>query len=513
MLLNGGFAPLSGFLNEQDYNGVVNDMRLSNGKLWPMPITLDVSENESTKIKLGDKLVLLDTFKNKLAYLTVESLYKPNKTEEAIKVFGTDDDTHPAVHYLFNQKQDWYVGGTVEKIQDPIHTSFNDLRRNPEELKALFKELGHTKVIGFQTRNPMHKSHYTITQLGLKEVPDAHLLIHPVVGMTKPGDIDYHTRVKCYKKILPKYNGQATLSLLPLAMRMAGPREALWHAMIRKNYGCTHFIVGRDHAGPGKDKNGEDFYDPYGAQELCRQHSDEIGIEILTFSTIGYVKELDSYAEISKMEDKDKYTILNISGTQLRQKLRDHQPIPDWFAFPEVVELLRRDPGLTILMTGLSGAGKSTISSFLREKMSETTNKQITILDGDEIREHLSKGLGFSKADRDTNIRRVAYVASLIAKNGGISIVSCIAPYSETREYFRTMCERWGKFVEIYVSTPLEKCEERDVKGLYRRVREGEIKNFTGITDPYQVPENPDIAIDTSKHTIAETVDLILSQL
>ena len=513
MIMNNGFNPLIGFLNENDYNSVVSNIRLSDGHIWPMPITLDVSDAFKEKITLGDKILLLDAFKNNIAYLTVESIYKPDKINEALNVFGTDDDTHPAVNYLFHNTENWYVGGKIDKIQDPIHTSFVNLRRTPLQVKEYLKENNYDKVIGFQTRNPMHKSHYTIAQMALKVVPGSHVLIHPVVGMTKTGDINYHTRVKCYKKIIPKYDNNATLSLLPLAMRMAGPREALWHAIIRKNYGCTHFIVGRDHAGPGKDKNGENFYDVYAAQALCKEHSKEIGIEILTFSSIGYIKELDIYAEISKIPNPDDYTILNISGTQLRQKLRDNQPIPEWFAFPEVVELLSRDPGLTILLTGLSGSGKSTIAYYLREKMSEKTNKQITILDGDEIREHLSKGLGFSKEDRDTNIRRVGYISSLIAKNGGISIVPCIAPYSDTRKYFKDICKEWGNFFEIHVATPLEKCEDRDVKGLYKKVRTGEIKNFTGITDPYEIPTNPDITIDTSNYSIPETVDIILSKI
>jgi sulfate adenylyltransferase len=514
MIMNGGFYPLTGFLKEEDYKSVINNLRLSDGSIWPMPITLDVSLDDSQNIDIGDRIILTDQFKNKLAYLDVESKYLPDKKIEALKVFGTLDDTHPSVDYLFNISESCYVGGTVIKIQDPIHTTYTELRRDPTALKQYFKSNSINNVIGFQTRNPMHKSHYTITKLALEKVPGSHLLIHPVVGMTKSGDIDYHTRVKCYKHIITKYdNGDATLSLLPLSMRMGGPREALWHALIRKNYGCTHFIVGRDHAGPGKDKTGTNFYDPYAAQKLCMKYNQEIGINIITFSEIGYVQELDKYAEMDTIIDNNKYTILNISGTQLRQKLKNGDPIPEWFAFPDIVNILRKSRGMVILLTGFSGAGKSTIAYHLKDKLLEKNNKDITILDGDEIRTHLSKGLGFSREDRDINIKRVAYVASLVSKNGGIAIVSCIAPYEGTRKYMRDLCKQYGRFIEIHVSTPIEKCEERDVKGLYKSVREGKIKNFTGIDGPYEIPTNPEITIDTSKHSINETIGIIMSEI
>ena len=403
IIMNGGFYPLEGFLNQDDYESVVNNMRLKDGKLWTIPITLDI--DNIGNIDIGIKITLVDRFKNRLAHMIVESLYKPNKYNEAEKVFNTTDDIHPAVDYLFNKAGDWYVGGKVIKIANPIHSDYLSLRKSPSELKQYFNDNNIKNIIGFQTRNPMHKSHYTITKLALNRVKDSHLLLHPVVGMTKSGDIDYHTRIKCYKFIINKYGEEITLSLLPLAMRMGGPREALWHALIRKNYGCPHFIVGRDHAGPGKDKKGEDFYNPYAAQELCKKYSQEMGIEILTFGEVGYVKELDEYVEIL------------VTGEE----------IPEWFAFPDIVSLLRPNPGLTILLTGLSGSGKSTIAYYLRGKLLEYSTKNVNILDGDEIRENLSKGLGFSKQDRDTNGRRIAYVASLIAKNSGITIIPCIS--------------------------------------------------------------------------------------
>jgi sulfate adenylyltransferase len=515
--MNGGFEPLDGFLNPDDYESVVNNMRLVNGKLWPIPITLDISEDFKNKVKISDRIILVDGFKNKLAFLTITSIYCPNKEIEALKVFGSLDNLHPSVNYLLKHTKEYYIGGKVTKIMDPVHTSFIQLRKTPQEIRQYIKDNNIENLVGFQTRNPMHKSHYTMTKLAIEKIKNSHLLIHPVVGMTKFGDIDYPVRVKCYQKVLDKYNDRASLSLLPLAMRMAGPREALWHALIRKNYGCTHFIVGRDHAGPGKNKDGVDFYEPYAAQELCKEYENELGIQILTFNEIGYVREMEQYVELNdsniEMIKSNNYNILNISGTQFRHKINNNEEIPEWFAFPEVVDLLRKKEGLVIFMTGLSGAGKSTIAYYLQERLLELTNNKITILDGDEIRENLSKGLGFSKEDRDTNIKRIGYVASLISKHGGICIVPCIAPYEETRKYFRSLCEKQGRFIEIYVSTPLNVCEERDVKGLYKDVRAGKIKNFTGVDDPYEVPVSSDIIIDTTNKTLPETVNYIIENI
>lgn len=500
MILNGGFSPLTGFLNQTDYQSVITDVRLQNGKVWPIPITLDVDQKSSQKLKIGDTLTLQDKYHYPIAYLEIESIYKPDKNLEAKLVFGSPDDTnHPAINYLLNQTEDYYIGGTVVKINDPLHFNFEEYRKTPEQLKSYFREKGIKNVIGFQTRNPMHRSHFELTQLALADVDDSFILIHPVVGMTKPGDIDYFTRIKCYKKLLNHYDGNAMLSLLPLAMRMAGPREALWHAIIRKNYGCTHFIVGRDHAGPGKNRDGEGFYDPYAAQQLVHKYKDEIGIEVLTYSAVGYVEELNQYTQINTLPKDHKYTIKNISGTELRRKLANDEPIPDWFTFPELIPILRKKGGVTVFFTGLSGSGKSTLANHLYNRLSEITQKPITILDGDEIRTHLSRGLTFSKEDRNENVKRIGYVSSLINKNGGISITSAISPYNESRQYCREVNQKWGRFVEVYVSTSLEKCEERDVKGLYKRARDGIIKNFTGISDPYEIPTNPEIIIDTDR--------------
>ena len=515
MILNGGFSPLTGFLNENDYESVINKMRLVSGNLWPIPINLDISDELANKIKIGDTVNLLDSFNHTVSTLTVESIWKPDKNKEAELVFGSPDDIcHPSINYLLNKTGNYYIGGSLSNSSDIHHYDFNDLRRTPQELKSYFKQNNITKVVGFQTRNPMHRSHYELTKLAQEE-SGGHLLVHPVVGMTKPGDVDYFTRVKCYKELIKKYpENTATLSLLPIAMRMGGPREALWHAIIRKNYGCTHFIVGRDHAGPGNNKNNKPFYDPYAAQQLLKQHEAELEITVLTYQMVVYNETLDKYLQINQVSSED--TIKTISGTQLRQLLYSGENIPEWFTFPEIAKILKiryppkKNQGFTIFFTGLSGSGKSTIAHALMQKLLELTNKPITILDGDQIRNHLSKGLTFSKEDRCENNRRIGYVSSLITKSGGVAITASIAPYKTIRGECRKQVEQYGGFFEIYISTPLDICEQRDTKGLYKKARSGIIKNFTGISDVFEEPVSPDLAINTNNCSVNDSVNKII---
>jgi sulfate adenylyltransferase len=500
--LNGAFSPLEGFLDEDDYNSVIQNMRLTSGVLWPMPITLDVSEAFAETIQSGDRIALRDLEGVIIATLDVGDIWTPDKKAEAESVYGTTDEKHPAVHYLNNIANPIYVGGKLRGVEAPIHYDFKHLRNSPAELRERFRKLGWRKVVAFQTRNPMHRAHQELTLRAAFDV-EANLLIHPVVGMTKPGDVDHYTRVRCYEHLLSRYPEQTTmLSLLPLAMRMGGPREALWHAIIRKNYGCTHLIVGRDHAGPGKDSQGKDFYGPYDAQELLKEHEEELDISMVPFRMMVYAENRAQYIPVDEASESDK--VLDISGTELRRRLAEGLEIPDWFSFSDVVAELRRThpprhkQGFTVFFTGLSGSGKSTIANALMVKLMETGGRAISLLDGDIVRKNLSSELGFSKEHRDLNIRRIGYVASEITKNGGIAICAPIAPYAATRRTVRDMISPLGGFVEIHVATPLEVCEERDRKGLYAKARAGILKEFTGISDPYEVPENPEMVIDTA---------------
>lgn len=501
LLMNGGFNPLKGFLTEEDYDSVVETMRTKDGALWPMPVTLDVSEKFADTVELGQDIALRDQEGVILATMTVTDKWVPNKSREAEKVFGADDLTHPAVNYLHNHAGTVYLGGPITGIQQPVHYDFRARRDTPNELRAYFRKMGWRKIVAFQTRNPLHRAHQELTFRAAKEA-QANLLIHPVVGMTKPGDVDHFTRVRCYEAVLDKYPSSTThLSLLNLAMRMAGPREALWHAIIRKNHGLTHFIVGRDHAGPGKNSQGEDFYGPYDAQELVRQHQEEVGIEMVDFKHMVYVQEKAQYYPIDEVPEGA--TVLNISGTELRRRLAEGLEIPEWFSFPEVVKELRRTKpprakqGFTVFFTGFSGSGKSTIANALMVKLMEMGGRPVTLLDGDIVRKNLSSELGFSKEHRDLNIRRIGYVASEITKNGGIAICAPIAPYAATRRAVREDVENFGAFIEVHVATSIEECEKRDRKGLYKLAREGKIKEFTGISDPYDVPENPELRVET----------------
>jgi sulfate adenylyltransferase len=501
LLLNGAFSPLEGFLNKDDYDSVVETMRLGSGGLWPIPITLDVTEEFAGGIKSGDSIALRDLEGVILATLEVGDIWTPDLDVEAKSVYGTTDDAHPAVNYLKHIGNPVYVGGKLTGIEAPTHYDFKHLRDGPGEVRDRFQKLGWRKVVAFQTRNPMHRAHQELTLRAARDV-EANLLIHPVVGMTKPGDVDHFTRVRCYEQLLHRYPEQTTmLSLLPLAMRMGGPREAMWHAIIRKNYGCTHLIVGRDHAGPGKDSKGEDFYDPYGAQKLLMEHADELDISMVPFQLMVYAENRAQYISIDEKTDAD--SVLNISGTELRRRLQEGLEIPEWFSFPDVVAELRRThpprhkQGFTVFFTGLSGSGKSTIANALMVKLMEMGGRPVSLLDGDIVRKNLSSELGFSKEHRDLNIRRIGYVASEITKNGGIAICAPIAPYAATRRAVRDNITPVGGFIEIHVATPLEVCEQRDRKGLYALARAGKIKEFTGISDPYEVPENAEMVIDT----------------
>ena len=501
LLMNGGFNPLKGFLAQADYDSVVDNMRLADGTLWPMPITLDVNEKFAETLEIGQDIALRDQEGVILATMTVTDRWTPDKAREAAHVFGADDSAHPAVNYLHNTAGKVYLGGPVTGIQQPVHYDFRGRRDTPNELRALFRKLGWRRVVAFQTRNPLHRAHQELTFRAAREA-QANLLIHPVVGMTKPGDVDHFTRVRCYEAVLDKYpQSTTTMSLLNLAMRMAGPREAVWHGIIRKNHGCTHFIVGRDHAGPGKNSAGQDFYGPYDAQTLFAQHADEIGIEMVDFKHMVYVQEKAQYYPANEVPENT--TVLDISGTELRRRLREGIDIPEWFSFPEVVAELRRTSpprakqGFTVFFTGLSGSGKSTIANALMVKLMEMGGRPVTLLDGDVVRKHLSSELGFSKEHRDINIKRIGYVASEITKNGGIAICAPIAPYTATRRAVREMIEAFGAFIEVHVATSIEECEKRDRKGLYKLAREGKIKEFTGISDPYEAPTKAELVVDT----------------
>jgi len=517
LLMNGGFNPLKGFLSEADYNSVVETMRLEDGSLWPMPITLDVGEAFAEKLNIGQNIALRDQEGVILATMTVTDRWMPDKAKEAKLVFGADDLAHPAVNYLHNTAGAVYLGGPVVGIQQPIHYDFRARRDTPNELRAYFRKLGWRKVVAFQTRNPLHRAHQELTFRAAKEA-QANLMIHPVVGMTKPGDIDHFTRVRCYEAVLDKYPAATTtMSLLNLAMRMAGPREAVWHGLIRKNHGCTHFIVGRDHAGPGKNSAGEEFYGPYDAQDLFRTYQEEMGIEMMDFKHMVYVQERAQYEPADEIEEG--VTVLNISGTELRRRLSEGLEIPEWFSFPEVVAELRktRPPrskqGFTVFFTGFSGSGKSTIANALMVKLMEMGGRPVTLLDGDIVRKNLSSELGFSKEHRDLNIRRIGYVASEITKNGGIAICAPIAPYASTRRAVREEVEQFGAFAEVHVATSIEECERRDRKGLYKLAREGKIKEFTGISDPYDVPENPELRVETENVDVDHCAHQVLLKL
>lgn len=518
LILDGSFSPLTGFLGRDDYESVLTNMRLTNGLLWPIPITLDVSEAFAAELIPGRSIALRDPEGVLIALLDIDDIWEPDRHAEAQAVFATTDDSHPGVAYLLHRSGPVYLGGRLRGIQPPRHYDFVAERKTPRQLRTQFTAQGWNRIVAFQTRNPMHRAHMELTLRAARQA-EANLLINPVVGMTKPGDIDHYSRVRCYEHLLKYYpTHSTTLSLLGLAMRMAGPREAVWHMIIRKNLGCSHFIVGRDHAGPGKNRKGIDFYPPYAAQELALRHTDELGITILPFEEVVYLEKRDEYVPISEVQPSD--TVLNISGTEVRQRLQTGADIPNWFSYPEVVAELRKtypprhEQGFVVFFTGLSGAGKSTLANALQIKLLELGGRRTTMLDGDHVRQMLSSELGFSKEHRDLNILRIGYVASEIAKHGGIAICAPIAPYEAMRARVRELVTQAGAgMIEVHVSTSLEVCEQRDRKGLYAKARAGLIKEFTGISDPYQIPANPELSIDTAEVSVEEATQSIILKL
>ncbi|MBK8025711.1 MAG: bifunctional sulfate adenylyltransferase/adenylylsulfate kinase [Chloroflexi bacterium] len=514
LLANGGFSPLTRFMGEADFRRVVQEMRLADGTLFPMPITLPIADD--VDIHIGDEIALRDEKNNLLAIMKVEEKYGWDLETTALAVFGTVDTRHPTVAEMHRWGR-WNLSGPLEVLQLPPHYDFTSLRLTPTETRARLEQMERSNVVAFQTRNPLHRVHEELTRRAITEV-DGVLLLHPSVGMTRPGDVDHYTRVRTYRALTEHYfdTDRVLLSLLPLAMRMGGPREALWHAIIRRNHGANYFIVGRDHAGPGNDSHGRPFYGPYDAQELVRAHENELGVRMIPFRELVYLAEEGRYEEETHLPAGAK--VARLSGTEVREEyLNKGRQLPDWFTRPEVAEVLaesyppRFRQGVCLWFTGLSGAGKSTIAEVLTTMLLEH-GRQITVLDGDVVRTHLSKGLGFNQEDRDTNIRRIGFVASEIVRHGGVAVCAAISPYRATRADVRGMVGS-NHFVEVFVDTPLVVCEQRDVKGMYAKARRGEIKNFTGIDDPYEAPENPEIRLDTVAYSPEENARQIIRYL
>ena len=514
LLSVGAFSPLKTFMGKKDYQSVLDTMQLENGLLFPIPITLSVDPSDD--IQIGQEIALRDRKNNILAVLKIKEVYNWDLEEMAVKVFGKMDLRHP----LVSEMHRWgkvNISGPLQVIQSSPTFDFIELRRTPAQVRELLEAFGHSNVVAFQTRNPLHRVHEELTKRAIEEV-DGTLLLHPVVGMTRPGDVDHFTRVRTYKALTENYydTDRIVLSLLPLAMRMAGPREAVWHSIIRRNYGANHLIIGRDHAGPGNDSDGNPFYGPYEAQDLVEKYHDEIGVKAVPFRMMVYMTEEERYEEVSKVPKGT--PTASISGTQVREDyLKAGRSLPEWFTRPEVAEILaeqyppRHKQGCCIWFTGLSGSGKSTTADVLTSKLAEY-GRRVTLLDGDVVRTHLSKGLTFSPEDRDINIRRIGFVASEIVHHGGVAIAAAISPYRATRNDVRNMVGQ-DNFVEIYVATPIEICEERDTKGFYAKARRGEISDFTGIDSPYEEPINPELTLFTVDRTPEENAQIVIDYL
>ena len=517
LLANGAFSPLTGFMTRSDYESVLDRMRLQNDSLWPIPICFDVSELQAHNLEAGQSVALRDPEGFLLAVMHVEDIWKINPEKEAARVYGTKDKAHPGPNYLLTRAGRYYLGGRLEVLSLPLHFDFKKLRLTPAEVRAVFKKLGWKRMAGFLTRNPIHRPQFEMTINAMRQAR-ANLLLLPIAGMTQPGDFDHYTRVRCYRHVVRHYPPDThLLSLLPLAMRMSGPREALLHAIVSKNYGCTHFIAGRNHASPGPDSNGQPYYQSDEAVKLVESFSEEIGLTSIPFSEMVYLPFEDEYRNADQVPEGTQF--ISLSGSDIRDRIRSGRRIPEWATFPEVVDEMQkaypppRHQGFVVFFSGLSGAGKSTIAKILYARFLEIGDRPVTLLDGDIVRQNLSNELSFSKEHRDINVRRIAFVASEITKNRGIAICAPIAPYAATRREIREIIEQYGGFTEVHVSTPIEVCEKRDRKGMYAKARAGLIKGFTGVDDPYEIPESAEVRIDTTNIAPDEAAQEIMLHL
>ncbi|MBC8432210.1 MAG: bifunctional sulfate adenylyltransferase/adenylylsulfate kinase [Desulfobacterales bacterium] len=519
MLATGAFSPLDGFMTRSDYESVLDRMRLQSGILWPLPVCLSLPDIQARTLDVGQSVTLRDPEGFLLGIMHIEDIWPLDHRKEASRVYGTTDRTHQGVNYLFNNEGNHYVGGKLEVLSLPLHFDFKQLRMSPREVRSIYHKLGWQRVVGFQTRNPIQRLQFEMTIRAMRQAK-TNLLLLPITGMTKPGDFDHYTRVRCYRAVTRHYPPDSfVLNLLPLSMRLAGPRDALLHMIIAKNYGCTHLIVGRDHASPGSDANGKPFYESHAARELAEEYSQEIGVTVVPFQELVYLPFEDEYRPANQVPEGTQ--TISFSSSHIRDRIRAGRRIPEWATFPEVIAELRkaypspRQQGFTIFLTGLSGAGKSTIAKVLYARFLEIGDRPVTLLDGDIVRRHLSNLLNFSKEHRDVNVRRIGFVAGEITKNRGIAICAPIAPYNETRAEIRKTIENYGGFFELHVSTPIEVCEKRDRKGMYAKARAGLIKGFTGVDDPYEIPKSPELRIDTTALTpdeAAQEVLLLLGQ-
>lgn len=514
LLATGAFSPLDGFMTRSDYESVLDRMRLQSGLLWPIPVCLSVSDTQARTLEAGQSVALRDSEGFLLAIIHMEDMWPVDREKEAMQVYGTADRSHQGVEHLFNTEGDHYIGGKIEVLSLPLHFDFKQLRMTPLEIRNLYRKLGWQRVVGFQTRHPIQRPQFEMTVAAMRQAR-AKLLLLPVTGMTKPGDFDHYTRVRCYRAVTRHYPPDSfMLNLLPLSMRLSGPKDALLHTIIAKNYGCTHFVIGRDHASPGTDAGGNSFYKRDAAQRLTEEYSREVGMTIVPFEELVYLPFEDEYRSQDRVPEGTQY--ISFSSSDIRERIRTGRRIPEWATFPEVVAELKKaypspdKQGFTVFLTGLPGAGKSTIAKVIYAAFLEMGDRPVTLLDGDIVRQNLSSQLSFSKEHRDINVRRIGFVASEITKNRGIAICAPIAPYDATRAEIRRTIETHGGFIEVHVSTPLKICEKRDRKGMYAKARAGLIKGFTGVDDPYESPELPEVIIDTTDLTPDEAAQEIL---
>jgi sulfate adenylyltransferase len=514
LLATGALSPLDRFMGRADYLRVVEDMRLDSGLVFPIPVTLPVGDTPG--LREGAEVALRTPHNDVVALMRIEEMWAWDLAREARHVLGTTDVRHPVVTEMHGWGRTC-VSGPLTVLSLPKHHDFSDLRHTPGEVRAALAARGSGRMVAFEASHPLHRADEEMTKRAAGQIGGT-LLIHPAVGLNQPGDVEYYARVRSYRLLIARHYdpSRTLLNLVPLATRMAGPREALWHAIVHRNHGATHLIVGRDYADPAVGAGGQLFYGPHEAQAQLERHEGELGVTMVPAGDLVYLPREDRYEETSRVPAGVETATL--SAAEVRDDyLAKGRPLPAWFTRPETAVILsqvsppRASQGFCLWFTGLSGAGKSSIAEAVMVMLLER-GRAVTVLDGDVVRTHLSRGLGFSKEDRDTNIRRIGFVAMEIVRHNGAVICAAVSPYEATRNECRAMVGN-DRFVLVHVDTPIEVCEQRDTKGMYARARRGEIRGFTGIDDPYERPANPDMVLTTTECTPEDNARAVVAHL
>jgi sulfate adenylyltransferase len=517
LLLNGALSPLTGYMNQAERHSVLSGMKLPDGLFWPRPVMLVVSEKAAQNLAAGQTVALRDSEGVMPAILHISEVWPADPEAE----MALAEASGVPLARTQAEAGQFYVGGRLEGVTLPPRHDFLNLRLTPAEMREQFARLGWRKVMAYQPSQALHRPQYEFL-LRTAMQQEANLLIHAVAGSDPVLESGHFALVRACQALMPRLPASTSmLALNPMTPWAAGPRKTLLKAIMARNYGCSQLVTGGETVleslhKESSQRRGQDTPN-LSSDTVYAVAKESLGVTLLPFPRMVYVEDRDEWLPEETVPADTRSE--SMSGAELTRRLMQNIKVPEWFSFPEVLDEMRKaypprkQQGFTVFFTGLSGSGKSTIARALTVRLMEMGGRRVSLLDGDIVRTHLSSELGFSKAHRDINIRRIGFVASEITKHGGTAICAPIAPYQATRRAVRSMIEEWGGFLEIHVSTSVEVCEGRDRKGLYAKARAGLIPEFTGVSDPYEIPENAELTIDTTRYSVEEAVQMIVLKL